>query len=181
MPHSRNAAVAPAALAAREGTPAGTTAAAAVRIPAVPSRLLIIGYGNTLFADDGLGPLVAQQVADWCAPGVLALERHELVPELAADLAAAEEAIFVDAALAGARVCLTRLAPPAAPTETPAAHLNHALTPAALLRLSAALYGRAPTAWLLTIPGADFSLGGALSETARAGLAEAVAMLRQRI
>ncbi|MCM2273744.1 MAG: hydrogenase maturation protease [Candidatus Didemnitutus sp.] len=180
MPHSRNATFAPAAP-AREGTPAGTKPAASVRIPAVPSRLLIIGYGNTLFADDGLGPLVAQQVADWCAPGVLALERHELLPELAADLAAAEEAIFVDAALAGARVCLTRLAPPAAPTETPAAHLNHALTPAALLRLSAALYGRAPAAWLLTIPGADFSLGGALSETARAGLAEAVAMLRQRI
>ncbi len=47
------------------------------------SRLLIIGYGNTLFGDDGLGQLIAQRVAEWAVPGVLALARHELTPELA--------------------------------------------------------------------------------------------------
>lgn len=146
-------------------------------LPSVSSRVLIIGYGNTLFADDGIGPLIARQVADWCVPGVLALERHELVPELAADLAATEEAIFIDAALAGDHVEFTPLEVPA---DAGAANLNHALTPPALLALSKAAFGRSPRSWLLTIPGTDFSLGGSLSEPARRRMSEALHLLRSR-
>lgn len=164
---------------ARDGDSAHrATPAPAIVLPAVPSRVLVIGYGNTLFADDAVGPLVAREVAAWNLPGVLALERHELVPELAADLAATEEAIFVDAALAGDAVTLARLD---APSGADATRLDHALTPRALLALTETAFGRAPPAWLLTIPAADFSLGGALSETARRGVVAALERIRSRL
>ena len=37
---------------------------------------LIIGYGNTLRSDDGVGPRLAQTVADWRLPGVRSLALH---------------------------------------------------------------------------------------------------------
>jgi hydrogenase maturation protease len=135
------------------------------------ARLLVIGYGNTLFGDDGLGQLIAQHVADWAVPGVLALARHELTPELAADIAAADEVIFVDAALHTDGVVFVPLGP--APREREG--IEHALTPAALLALAQAAYAHAPRhAWQLLVPARDFTLGGSLSEVARDGLARAL-------
>lgn len=153
------------------------TSAAACPLPAVRSRLLVIGYGNTLFADDGVGPLIAAQVADWCLPGVLALERHELMPELAADLAMTQEAIFIDATLTDKRVSLTRLELGPEPLTA----LGHALTPRGLLELARVTFGHAPPAWLLAVPGSDFGLGRTVSDHARAGMAEALTLLRERI
>ncbi len=61
----------------------------------------MIGYGNTLRSDDGVGPRVAMAVASWGWPGLKAIAVHQLTPELAEPLAAAELAIFVDARLVG--------------------------------------------------------------------------------
>ena len=60
---------------------------------------LVIGYGNELRRDDGLGPQAARAVAGWGMPGVLALSCHQLTPELAEIVADAEEALFIDAAV----------------------------------------------------------------------------------
>ncbi len=59
---------------------------------------LVIGYGNELRRDDGIGPRVARAVADWDIPGVRALAVHQLTPELAVDIAQAKEVVFVDVA-----------------------------------------------------------------------------------
>ncbi len=58
--------------------------------------VLVIGYGNTLRGDDGVGQLVAVAVSKWQLPGVIALERHQLTAELAEPLSRAAIAIFVD-------------------------------------------------------------------------------------
>ena len=59
--------------------------------------ILVIGYGNTLRSDDGVGPRVAMAVASREWPGFNAIAVQQLTPELAEPLAAAELAIFVDA------------------------------------------------------------------------------------
>lgn len=142
------------------------------------ARLLVIGYGNTLFGDDGLGQLIAEHVADWAVPGVFALARHELTPELAAEIAAADEVIFVDAALHTDGVVfvpVTRAAP-----ERDG--LDHALTPAALLALAETAFNRSPRhAWQLLVPARDFTLGNSLSAVAREGLEKALQGIARRV
>ena len=59
--------------------------------------ILVIGYGNTLRQDDALGCLIADEVGRWQRTGVRSMSLAQLTPELAAELAAAETAVFVDA------------------------------------------------------------------------------------
>jgi hydrogenase maturation protease len=63
-------------------------------------RPLVIGYGNRLRQDDGLGWRAAELLERAIHPGaVRILESFQLTPELAADLEGASVVIFLDAAL----------------------------------------------------------------------------------
>ncbi len=128
------------------------------------AEVLIIGYGNELRRDDGLGPFVAGALAKRQLPGVRVLVVPQLLPECAAALAKSARAVFIDA----------RPAPVAAPVEVfpirPAATssaMSHAATPESLLALADAVCGRAPPAWCITIEGEDFGFGEGLSPAAR--------------
>jgi hydrogenase maturation protease len=141
------------------------------RFPLEDGVVLIIGYGNTLRADDGVGPRVAMAAASWEWPGLTAIAVPQLTPELAEPLAAAELAIFVDAWLAGGEETVEVL--PLTPSGAPGT-LGHASDPRSLLALGRAIYGRAPRSWLVTVPAADLSLGEGLSSIAERGAEEAL-------
>ena len=141
-----------------------------------PARtpLLVIGYGNTLRGDDAAGPRVAEAVAALALPGVRVVTCHQLTPELAEPLAQSERVVFVDAAVdTPRRVRLRPLRPGAA-----GAAGSHFTDPRMLLALARQLYGRAPRAWWLTIPGMSFHFGESLSALARRGIALAVDRIR---
>src|SRR5271166_5569047 len=70
------------------------------RLAGARARILVIGYGNNLRTDDGVGPHVATAVASWELPGLVSVAVHQLTPELTELLASAELAIFVDALIA---------------------------------------------------------------------------------
>jgi len=143
----------------------------------VRTHAVVIGCGNTLLGDDAVGPLIANTVSERAPPGVLVRAVHEFVPELAADLAATEVAIFVDAVLHGDTVTCT----PVVPSPLHRDGLDHALTPADLLALAQLAYGHAPPAWLVLVPGRDFGLGQPLSDQARRGMAKALVLIEQRL
>jgi hydrogenase maturation protease len=131
-------------------------------------RLLVIGYGNELRGDDGVGPEAARAVGAWCRPEVQTVAVQQLIPELADVLAGAEEVVFVDARLNAAQIVVQRLAPGKGPT------LGHTSDPCWLLALTEHLHERAPPAWLVTVPAVDLAPGAALSATAARGLAAAL-------
>jgi hydrogenase maturation protease len=138
--------------------------------------LVVIGYGNELRRDDGVGPRVARAVAEWGVPSVRALAVHQLTPELAELLAGADDALFVDAAAGGGRggVRVRPLQPaPDGVTQ------GHAGTPGALLALADSLYGRHPWAWLVTIPAHDLGFGEELSPEADEGMQQALRHIRR--
>ncbi len=136
--------------------------------------LLVIGYGSTLRRDDGVGPAVAAAVEELRLAGVRTVSCTQLTPDLADPLSRAGAAVFVDASVDhAARVRLRRL-DPRGPTRT----LGHSADPRGLIGLALAVYGRAPQAWLLTIPVGDLGFGDQLSETARLGLGKAVRAVR---
>jgi hydrogenase maturation protease len=115
-------------------------------------RALIIGYGNTLRGDDGLGPHVAERLAADLLPADRRIACHELTPELAVPLSEAALVIFVDVSRdrqPGEVTCERIVA--ALPDQIA---FSHALTPTALLALARDLYGASPPAWLLSA-GAD--------------------------
>lgn len=132
----------------------------------------MIGIGNTLRADDGVGALLAE----WrpCGLAMEARSVQQLTPELAADLADLEAVLFIDAwrAPAGAVPELSAIVPAAGEVE------SHQLQPTALLAISLALYGRAPQAWLLRVPAHSFSHSSQLSAALRAALPAAQRLLR---
>ena len=139
-----------------------------------PSPILVVGFGNSLRRDDGLGPRAAEVLSQWGRPGVLALAVHQLLPELAERLAAARLVLFVDARPVdqGDTITIQDLH-----TTTHTWTLGHISNPTQLLALTRELYGRSPSALLLSIPAFDLSLGEGLTAPAEAGLREALIQL----
>jgi hydrogenase maturation protease len=137
-------------------------------------NLLVIGFGNTLRRDDGVGVKVAETVADLGLPGVTVIVRHQLVPELAEPISQARSVLFVDAAANTFAPLELRVVEPAAAAQI----LAHAADPGTLLALAREIFNRHPPAWTLAIPGEDFGFGDGLSPRAQAGFHAALAQIK---
>ena len=125
------------------------------------SRVLIIGYGNPLRGDDGLGWQAAERLAvELTDPEIEIKAVHQLTPELAEPLSRTSLAIFIDAAARGEPGAVLRR--PLSPANGEAA-FTHQATPAALLAMSRVLFGRAPEAVLFSVPVESAAFGHRLS------------------
>lgn len=144
--------------------------------------VLVVGVGNTLRGDDGVGwRAIASLAADPRLAGARLLTRHQLTPELAADLADARIAIVIDARADGRAQPGTVSVHRVDPGDPP--RWSHHLDPGALAGLAKALYGATPPVFLVTVSGATFGLGDDLSPALQHALpeiADIVASLQQR-
>jgi hydrogenase maturation protease len=141
--------------------------------------VLVVGYGNALRGDDGAGRLAAQALAArWPESEVRVESAHQLLVEIAADLAECGYAVFVDAARDGAPGGVSERALRPAPGPAP---MTHHATPEGLLAAAAELYGRAPEAALFTVAGADFGPGERLSPPVAAALPDLVKRVAARV
>ena len=137
--------------------------------------LLVIGYGNTLRSDDGVGPRVAEAVEVLELAHVRTLECGLLTPELADPISRAGTVIFVDAALDAPREVTWRSLIPSESSQI----MTHAADPRTLLALARDVFGHVPDAWWLTIPVLNLGIGDALSPVAEEGFRVAVGLIRQ--
>ena len=137
-------------------------------------HVLVIGYGNTLRNDDGVGPKVADAVAALNLPGVQTFVCQQLSPEHADPVSQARVVIFVDAAVDAPREVQWRRLEPADTSQL----MAHAADPRTMLALARDVFGRAPEAWWLTIPIEQLGFGEDLSPRARQGLQTALAKIR---
>jgi hydrogenase maturation protease len=151
-------------------------------------KTLIIGYGNSLRGDDGVGALVAEQVAAWNLPEVRTLSVHQLTPELAAEIAEVEIVFFADACIGRLHATIEPIQLAAVPCLQKGSNigldiglesLNHVWNPAVLLALAKTLYNAVPVAYQLLIPAHDFGYGAPLSKSARDGLAWSLQALQR--
>ncbi len=139
-------------------------------------RVLIIGYGNPLRGDDGLGWHVIERLrSELAGPEIALRAMHQLTPELTEDLSRAGRAIFVDAAAEGhpGSISRRRLVPEPDPSA-----FTHRVTPAALLSAARALFGHAPEAELFSVAVESVELGASLSPAVRQAAEEVVAAIR---
>lgn len=130
-------------------------------------RFLIVGYGNTLRSDDGLGPLV---VADLdrsnLPPGVEVntLTLPQLDVSLIVALQDTDVAIFVDARQDRDEDLLhiERITP--TPSPAGLTHSTHSLGLSTLISITFNWYGQTPCCYLIKAKGYDFSIRETLSE-----------------
>lgn len=137
------------------------------------ARFLVIGYGNELRRDDGVGPKVANAVAEWNLSGIRAIACHQLTPELTDAIASASHVVFVDAALGAGSVEYRKIEP-----NENSQVMTHATNPGSLLALARQAFGRYPAASWLTIPIQDVDFGEELSPLARDGFNIAIKKIR---
>ena len=136
--------------------------------------MLVIGYGNTLRTDDGVGPKVAEAVEALKLPGVRTLVCQQLSPEHAEPISQADTVVFADAAVdAPKQVQLRQLEP-----DESSQLMAHAADPRTMLALARDVYGHAPKAWWLTIPAVRLEFGETLSPETERGLKEAVGKIQ---
>ena len=136
------------------------------------TSILIVGYGNPLRSDDGLGCLVAEQLRN--LPHAQVLACHQLTSDLAELLSKVEMVVFIDAATGGEHGGLRceQVFP-----ETSALRFSHVLSPAAVLGVAQQLYGAAPRAFVVSLCGECFELGEGLSPKIAAKLPEVVGLV----
>jgi len=125
------------------------------------ATILIIGYGNTLRNDDGIGPYLADQIALENNPLIKTIAVHQLTPELVTAIAEVEQVIFIDANSDPdcQEIQIKTLEAEAKPTG-----LDHTGCPSYLLALTKSLYGHTPQAWLMMIPALNFEFGETFSD-----------------
>jgi hydrogenase maturation protease len=122
-----------------------------------------------------VGPKAADAIDALNLPGVHCLACALLTPELAEPVSQAQKVVFVDAAIEGSRTVEPRALAPARSSQI----MAHAADPATLLALARDIYGRAPEAWLLTIPLRDSGIGEALTPETERDLQIAVREIRR--
>jgi hydrogenase maturation protease len=136
---------------------------------------LVIGYGNTLRGDDGVGPRVAEAIEKLNLPGVRTLVCQQLSPEYADPVSRARTVVFVDAAVDAPREVQLRKLEPNESSQL----MAHAADPRTLLALARDVFGHAPQAWWLTIPVVKLDFSENLSVEAVRGMNSAIGKIIQ--
>jgi hydrogenase maturation protease len=139
-------------------------------------HLLVIGYGNTLRADDGLGRCIADQLAQTLdQEQVEIISCHQLTLDLADPISRASHVILIDAASGntpGTIACETVV-----PDTDHLMSMLHYMDPGTLLASTEAMYGRVPPTTLWTVTAESFDYRESLSPCVQ----QAVPDLLQRL
>ena len=133
-------------------------------------KVLILGIGNPLRSDDGVGWWLASELLhEMRRDDVRVIATQQLMPEISEMASHAERVLFIDATASGEPGTLEfkQITPGCLSRH------SHELSPAGVLKLAQDLYGRSPTAFLLTIAGESFGTGDSLSAKVAAALPRA--------
>jgi hydrogenase maturation protease len=148
--------------------------------------VLVVGYGNSLRSDDGVGHAVADRLAaDPRLRGAEVRTQHQLTPELALDASRASLLVLIDAAddVPPGDVAIRDLAPGsrggnagvrAGRSGEGGPPFTHNVDPVSVVTLAAELWGSAPRTVLVGIGPSSLELGDRLTPVASAAVPVAV-------
>jgi hydrogenase maturation protease len=142
------------------------------------SRVLIVGYGNPMCGDDGLGWYAAHHLESlpW-TQGMTVIWKHQLNPELAEIVSQVDLAIFIDARWGekpGEIVfqSITR------DEKLSGYFFTHHVELATLLTYAQEVYGHCPESIMVSISGREFGFSQRLSDPVVAVLPELWELLK---
>lgn len=129
------------------------------------TKHLILAWGNPSRGDDAAGLVIAESLAGKVSGDVIIRCYHQLGPELAEDVAAAEHVIFIDAHMNPQWPDLVCREVDPAGEYTPDSHSSG---PEELVALAQVLYHRRPKAHLVATRAFDTSFGADLTPQGKA-------------
>ena len=132
--------------------------------------VLVVGYGNPLRSDDGLGWHAAERLArDPRLAGTDVRWQHQLTPELAYDFSRVRLVVLIDVSVeqAPGEISVRRLDDTSAKVE---ATSTHHTDPAALVALARDLWGAAPEVFIVGVGAESLEVGESLTPTVEAAI-----------
>lgn len=145
------------------------------------NKILVIGYGNILRSDDGVGVWIADRIAALHLPNVAVRTCHQLHLELVPDLIDYALVILVDAGESGEPVS-HRVSTPSSdlPSST-----DHYVSPEILQQLALELYDATIPIHIYTVRGECFDFGStfspAVQERARLALEGIISSIQSSV
>ena len=144
--------------------------------PPVAFDTLIIACGNPMRGDDGIGPIVAEQVEASLPENLREQNRfiitHQLLPELSLELAQARCAVLIDARVSDTEpvgnvrvdtVLPEKYTASGMQSCNPGTDLTHHWTFPRLLAMAEMLFGHAPEAYTVSVTAEAFDDADSLS------------------
>lgn len=139
-------------------------------------KTLMVGFGNPMRSDDGIGPYVVDRISTLEIPDVDVRICHQLGVELIDDVRSYDRIIFVDAGGGPKPYRFRRVR-----ADAPSAASSHYLSPETLYRLAQKLVAPVPPFYLCTVGVADFAFGEGFSEKAVRSAHGAIDFLKGRL
>lgn len=143
--------------------------------------VLVIGYGNSLRGDDGIGVAVAEQldrILQNSPVSTRILACQQLTPELASEMSKANRVIIVDAAKGETpgQITIKKIQP-----DDYSSTFTHDLQPSTLLACARELYEKSPVTYLVSVTGDSFGFSDELSDTLKRVMPEVLTRVRELI
>lgn len=136
-------------------------------------KILLIGIGNTLRSDDGVGAYICGKIGELAIPGLTIMVVQQLLVELVEDLVNYDHVLLVDAAVNSSSV---HFEPLETNSQMPVSSSHH-VNASVLQALVSKLYNKSLSLHLCTIPGYDFNTGDQLSSQTKEAAADALALI----
>jgi hydrogenase maturation protease len=141
------------------------------------NNVLVIGYGNTLRGDDAAGVKAAELISQR-HPEIECVCVHQLVPEIAEQIAEYDIVFFIDAQKDITQP-LVRLVVPGVEADQPRTHF---ISPESLLALSRQLYHHLPAkTYIVGIPASQFEFSEELSAQTDLAMHQCVTLVDRMI
>jgi hydrogenase maturation protease len=139
--------------------------------------ICIVGVGNTIRGDDGIGNYICNAIEQMQVPGVNTMLVQQLEAELIEDLLHFDHVLITDASIEGKDADLYKLYPH---DESPLSSSHH-LNAAMLAALSEKVYGIKMSLFICAVRGYDFNIGDTISEKAKANCLMAISLILEWI
>lgn len=127
------------------------------------SKIQVVGVGNTLRGDDGIGAYVCSLIDKTGLTGVQTLVLQQLHTELVEDFLAFDAVIIIDASVSTMNVSFHPLIQNDLQPVSSSHHVNASL----LAALAQQLYQKEITMMICAVKGDNFDMGEGLSTTAK--------------
>lgn len=145
---------------------------------AVKNRtILLVGIGNTLRGDDGIGAYICARIDSLGLQGVKTLIVQQLHTELAEEFVQYDHIILADASVTATSLDFYPLQKGVPPAASSSHHVNAGL----LLALSEKLYQKELSVMICAVRAENFDMGEQLSDTAKHHAEIAVTTIRNWI
>ena len=141
--------------------------------------ICIVGIGNSLRSDDGVGSFVCQLMEEKNPDEVTIMISQQLDMGMTEDLSKFDTVIFVDASLAGETMSFKRLY--LENSQPQPQSFSHHINAATLAGLATILYSTNTQFYICAVGGNNFEMGNTLSEKTRNNALQTVSFLTEWI